>query len=226
MPWSRAARCVSFPSSPWARRLHLGLDSLQIKPGSGVHLLAPFDWGSPPWGLVSPGDWSEMILGAVGLLVVAIVWSSAVRETPELTSDRSRWLMAGGLALVWMALPLSMMASAERADVAYVSTLRLADERTGREIRLYNSHWLPGDSGPVLLTLTSEPLVARGLPVEPPARLSVDARFLDPSTVEVTSYRLHRSVRRDLLNYVGLALVAGAWLAAVGRARGHSSRSS
>lgn len=205
--------------------LHLLLDGSQIKWGNGPILAAPFDWRPLPGFVWAENAWTLVLVGLGGLTVAAL-WRQATATRPELALGPRRLTAAALVGAVWLLLPLGLIPSAERHDVHGIRTLRERGTRAGRAIQFYNSYWrvpdkipgkIPGSgSGPLpearLLTMTSEPLSVRGLPVEPPARVSVKAHFLNEDTVQVDEFHVHRSTRRDIFSYLGLSIVALAWL--------------
>jgi membrane-bound metal-dependent hydrolase YbcI (DUF457 family) len=192
--------------------LHLLLDALQTKWGSGVHLFAPFSWRLWNLGLFWPESVPTYALTGLGL--VYVLWT-ARRPSPRATGfafrSAPRIALAGSLLILYLVLPLALAPAVERSDSHFVQTLRNGEARAGREVEFDRDLYTYHEQRAVLRTFAGERLKVRGSDLQQTARVSVRAVFVDANTVRLYELHLHRVLIRDLASFLGLALVASVW---------------
>jgi hypothetical protein len=120
-------------------------------------------------------------------------------------------VIALGLVWIWAVLPMLLIWGPEGADNHSVATLRATEQRAGREIALDRQLYLKDAEGDRLRIFTREELPVREGLQEQPGTISVRARFLDESAIEILEAHRHWPGVRDLLSLVGLALLAILW---------------
>lgn len=191
--------------------LHLLLDAVEIKWANGVLPFAPLDWR--PWqlGWFWSDSWAAIAWTALALAWVAWHGREAWDESPRVAPSRRRRAIGAVLLLVWLLLPLTMMAGARRGDVHFVRTLEEVAERPGRPVELYKAHAWERPGRDVVETLEREELTIEGLELEGHQRVSIRGRFVDETTIRVDEAHVHAPGWRDLGSYVGLAFVALVW---------------
>jgi hypothetical protein len=199
--------------------LHLVLDGLQRKWGSGVHLLAPFSWNSWSTGWFDIESWPTFVLTAVGFAVgiwiVVRWWSSRV----DLVLSGSRLLIAGLFLALYVGVPIPLRQGPLAADSNSVGTLSDRDNRTGHDVRFDRVPYLAEDSAHYLRTYAGEKLRLREKWLDRSAAVSARGTFVDDSTIVLSALHRHTGQLRDWWNYVGLSIIAGAWLIPIVRRR-------
>ena len=115
--------------------LHLLLDAMQTKWGSGVHLFAPFGWSDLNFRWFWPEQWPTIALTLLGVAVGVAAFFQAPRS-PLFAARPRRALAAGALLLVWLVLPWVLISAVQAADAHFVRTLQQRSERTGRTFEL------------------------------------------------------------------------------------------
>ena len=196
--------------------VHLLLDACQTKWGNGVHLLAPFSWRLWNWELFWPESGSTAALTLFGAGAAAWVLWRIRRGNPP----RIGWRLGPGIPLVaaialglaYAAIPLALRDGPYAADNHSVRTLVERDARPGRAVAFDRAQLVAGDASGVIHSFDGETLRVSGPLPHPPAQISLRGRFRETDHVVVESLHVHRDWPRDAASYVGLAIVALAWL--------------
>jgi hypothetical protein len=175
--------------------LHLLLDATQIKWANGVHLLVPF---------------SCYISTLAGLIFLAFSWRKITKTDLLLTRPTpGRLIMITCLLLCYGGGPLLFFQPAIQADNHFIRTLMNKDERIGKEIELDRARFSVGEKS--IRAFTTETFSLRGSLPETSGGLSVQGIFIDPVTIQASSYHQHSQLR-DKATAVGLLLIAALWL--------------
>ncbi|MEM7644507.1 MAG: hypothetical protein AAF366_18575 [Pseudomonadota bacterium] len=195
--------------------LHLLLDATQTKWGNGVILAAPVDWQVTNFGLYWPEHGVTLALTGLGL--AWFVWA-AVKPGAVIQARlpvRRRIGLAVPLAAIWLIGPVAFWSAAERADAHFTGTLRAVETREARTIA-FDRAGVTRDSGDARLRVwTGETFAVTGMALPDGAEtVSVQGRFATPDTVLITALHVHAKGWRDLMSYLGLALVGAWWLLA------------
>ena len=188
---------------------HLVLDGLQHRWGNGVHLLAPVSWESwnAGWfGLDSPAAFVLTGLGAV-VAVVALLAIWRQRDTPALDLSRRRLAWAGVLLVLYVGLPVPLRHGPLAADTLSVGTLHDRSNRSGRTIALDRTFYRRDGDRQFIHTYGGDVLSVSNRPLDSDAVVSIRATFVNDTTLFVHDFRDHSGSPRDLLTYVGLAVV-------------------
>jgi hypothetical protein len=192
--------------------MHLILDACETKWGNGVHFFAPISWNLSSFGLFWPEDLITSLLSLGGLFYMVYAWKR-LPVIPLLIAWPPLWhcLLSGVLLCVYLLLPLPLMSGPEAADNHYVKTLRVASERTGRDVKIDRPFYQKQPAENSLRIFTGEEFNVQGL--EPPSSgtLSVKGRFVNRNTIEIVEYHAHPPGLRDAASYIGLALVVAVW---------------
>ncbi len=192
---------------------HLFLDALQIKWANGVHFLAPLSWNLSGFGLFWPESWPTYLLTSLGLL--AFVACLVIRKTyrtsvPHAVRSPGRLGFAMLLLLVYLALPLVLLAGPLQQNCHYTGTLREREKRPGRYIEIDRGIFSPQPAGSIRI-FTGERLKLQGrLPAEATI-LSLQGAFTSQDTIQVSRYHVHSRLR-DLASLAGLAATFILWL--------------
>jgi len=184
--------------------LHLLLDSLQIKWGNGVNLLAPFDWQFLHFDL----SWPEhpltvgcTILG--GLYLLFHYRSIVARPLVFAPLTRKRFLTALILTGLYLLGPVAVMPQLERADTYYLHTMRQVDQRGGKSVEFDRVHY--NAETQEFKTFTGEPIALTGAVPQQSGRVSFRGRFLTPTIFFAKEFHLHKDFR-DIASYLGLLM--------------------
>lgn len=195
--------------------LHLLLDACQTKWGNGVHLLAPFSWELWNWGLF----WPESPVTAALTLFGALAAGVALWQLHSGAARRTGWRLgatplavAAALGSAWVAAPWLLREGPYRADNHSVRTLMERDARVGRPVAFDRASLVSEDGRARVHSFDGEALDLRGALPDAPAQVSLRGHFRGPDLVEVDALHVHRGWPRDAASYLGLSLVAVAWL--------------
>ncbi len=201
--------------------LHLLLDALQTKWANGVHLFAPVSWELVNFGLFWPESLVTYLLTAFGLGYVAWVWRDTIVQPPALSAPSLRkGLLVLSLLVVYFALPMALLNGPEAADNHFVQTLREREARTGRFVEFDRNLYLKQPARDVLRTLAGEERRVLGHHLDHSAMVSIQARFIDPQTIEISELHEHARWFRDGATYTGLVLLSTLWVVAFFRRPG------
>jgi hypothetical protein len=192
--------------------MHLLLDSLELKYGNGVHLLAPLDWHLFSLELVLADGKVAM---AINLLVLPLVGWLLWRAEPTAPPDRlpapSRMAVAAALMAAWLGGPALLAGGPYAADAGSIHTLRHPDQRAGRAVAFDRRPVSHEADGTYVVTVTGERIRLTGPDLSAVGQISLKGRFTAPDTVEVMTYDAGVPGLRDLPTYLGLLLVALWW---------------
>jgi hypothetical protein len=188
--------------------MHLLLDSLQIKWGNGVHLLAPFSWQTTQLGLI----WPEHILGygasLLGLVYLAVKLKTIFREGLAFNLP-SRWKTAIIAVLLYALLPLMFMNQLEQSNANYLRTLRDNGERNGKSVELDRSYYSKENA--TVTTFSGESLAVTGALPEQSGAISLKGQFVGEKKLRSMEFYAHNNYR-DHASKLGLLLSLLLWL--------------
>ena len=195
--------------------LHLLLDSLQIKWGTEVHLLAPFSWWSPDFGLYWPEQFPSHLMTALGAGYVAYAFGRRIRmESMDIVWPGVRGSAMAVTALgLYFAAPLMLMDVAEDAGVGNAEIGRQAD-RTGYEMEIDRGPFRH-ENGELRVQLFEGQFVyLDGIDAELPERgkISAKGRFVGHERFLATQFHVNNTVFRELASIVGLSIILCYWL--------------
>lgn len=181
---------------------HLLLDSLQIKWGNGVHLLAPLHWNMFHVDLTWPEHFITQIVSVLGLLFLVVFWKKIVAHGLLLRRKSSLSLPLSLLCFtLYFSLPLLLLAQLEEANTYHIKTMRHIETRTGQYIELDRVHYsADSDSAKYF---SGEIFKITGQQPSNSGRVSFRGHFTSPNTIESDSYHSHRDFR-DLASTIGL----------------------
>jgi len=80
--------------------VHLLLDALEIKPGAGVHLIAPFSWELIMFGLVWPEHVAVALLTIIGLIYAMSFVLMGIRSQIRLSAFSTRSILLSSILLI------------------------------------------------------------------------------------------------------------------------------
>ncbi len=190
--------------------LHLLLDSLQIKWGNGVNIIAPLDWRLFSVDLIWTDTFITRIITVIGLFYPVIVWqkrSAAVRQHYSLVMpQKGKGIIALCCLTGWFLAPPLFFPAMERADTYSLHTLEQVAERPGKAIAFDRVGY---DAEKQEITIfTGEHLkVVGNIPNIPDdsGRVSIRGIFIAPQTVQSVTFHLHGNFR-DGASMAGLLL--------------------
>jgi hypothetical protein len=194
---------------------HLLLDAVEIKPGNGVHLFAPWSWKLFNIGWLWPENFTITVLTMLGMGLSLWLMRSQPQQL-DLVPDRARLrIFLCVLALViYLAAPFAFMWGPYNADNHSVRTLREIDQRVGRTVRLDRQRYFAedGDGGHYLLTYTGEKLRLDGVPLERSGYASVEGVFVAVDMIRVTNIHQNQAVFRNYASIAGLLILSIVWI--------------
>ena len=184
--------------------LHLLLDSLQIKWGNGVNLLAPFDWQLMHFDLSWPEHPLTLAFTVAGGLYMLFHYRHIVsRPLVFAPVTRGRILPGIFLAGVYLLGPFVAMPDLKQVDPCYLQTIRQIDKREGKRVEFdrvrYNSQ-----TGR-FTTFAGEQIELAGAALKESGKISLKGHFLTPTIFLAREFHLHRDFR-DLASYLGLLM--------------------
>lgn len=193
--------------------VHLLMDAVEIKPGNGVHLFAPWSWELFSLGWLWPENLAIMIFSGLGLALG--VW--LIRAQPQrldFISNRvaARALLSGLVLLIYLVGPLAFVRGPHDADNHSVRTLREADQRVGRTVRLDRQAYFINDDSHYLVTYAGEKIRLDGPPLARAGRVSVTGTFVETDMIRVTDLHANQAIFRDYASLAGLLIVLTVWL--------------
>lgn len=197
--------------------LHLGIDAMQTKWGNGVHFLAPFSWDLTNWGLFWPESAVTYGLTAFGLGYILRYWRPSLSETLDLVWTRpARWMGLGVVLVGYLALPFLLLPAPIEADTHYLGTLQASENRVGHAVAFDREQYLETQNGAVIEYYGGR-VAVEPLEVESPATVSLRGVFIEENQIRATAYHVHAGGLRNYASYLGLALIAFIWGAALWR---------
>lgn len=192
--------------------LHLLLDSVEVKWGNGVHLMAPLSWEMLNLGWFWPESLPSLVMTGLGLAFASICWLKKIGPRVHLSAGTPlRRGIAAGLLLGYLACPIALRSLPERADNHFVGTLKERSQRPGRYVEFDRNRFIRGETGDSLRTFAGETLRLEESPKRKTGTASLKARFEDESTLRVVSIHFHPAGLRDAASYLGLALICLVW---------------
>lgn len=193
--------------------LHLLFDALQTKWGNGVHLFAPVSWETWNLGLFWPESVVTLVVTVLGLGIIGWTFWRGVEQPVGLCGNRPVQILGAAVLLsAYLALPLALLRGAEASDTHFLRTLRSGPARAGQEIAVDRANFTRDERGSRLRMYSGEEVAVIGRVPAQSAVVSVRGRFSDSSTLVIDELHVHAGRQRDLGSYIGLALVALAWL--------------
>jgi hypothetical protein len=200
--------------------IHLLLDTIEIKWGNGVILLAPLSWQPLSFGWVWPDSVLIATLSLVGLLVgVWVLVRPAGRPIDIRVKPPARLLAAFFLLLLYTLGPLALTDGPRSANLLSIATLQETEQRVGREIRIDRRPYQRHADGDEVITLADEPLRVVGDLRGTSTNVSLIGEFVDGDAIRIDQLHDFHYPWRDLASYVGLGLFALVWAAALIRER-------
>jgi hypothetical protein len=215
-----SAGLAAFSRAPWRvfailglnSLLHLLLDATEVKWGAGVHLFAPFSWHLLRFDLLLLEGAVIGALTVLGLVFFAYVWWRLPPAPFDLCWPRGYRAVVAALALsTYLLLPPAFFPALQAADSHYVATLLERSERPGRLVEFDRRDYVHRPGGDVLVTWAGEELDVAERVLDGSATVSVRARFIDESTIEILELQVHPPGVRDAASYVGLLLILAYW---------------
>ena len=195
---------------------HLLLDTIEIKWGNGVFLLAPLNWQLLSFGWVWPDGVLITLLSLVGLAVGTwVLIHPGSRAINVQFKPPSRLVAAIVLLLLYMLSPMALTDGPLSANFMSMATLKAKQHRVGSEVRIDREPYQHRAVGDVVITLAGEPLHIVGDRRATSSQVSLIGTFVDSDAIRV--YRLHEfhTPWRDFASYVGLVLVSLVWTTAL-----------
>ncbi len=195
---------------------HLVLDALQTKWGNGVHLFAPVSWDLLNFGLFWPEDMITWVLTAFGIGMALYAWMRLPRDVDDLRRPRGGWLtMTMAMLFLYALVPFCLIGDVAASNSHHVATLQSGDARTGQVVAFDRAKALPRPDAQSqrLLAWTRETFLLTADAPPMSGLVSLQGRFTDPQTIEITALHIHSTGVRGALSYIGLGLVMVWWIA-------------
>ncbi len=181
---------------------HLVLDALEIKWGNGVHLIAPFSWKMMHNGMVWPGHPLVLGLTLIGFLYLLFNRQSCAAFSSQPCIPGRKKITIGLLCLgCYLLAPLFFLEQLEEANTYNIHTLRMKDQRPGKEIEFDRVHYFAEQQ--TLQTFAGERIIVGGSQPALSGRVSFRGHFLTPTSFASAEHHYHRD-RRDLATLLGL----------------------
>ena len=181
---------------------HLILDTLEIKWGNGVHLIAPFSWTMMHNGTLWPEHPLILVFSLIGLLYLLSNWRSCVAHSTQLYPPGGG---KGTLGLLffgcYLLAPLFFLTQLEEANTYNIHTLRMKEQRPGKPMEFDRVHYLAEQQ--TLQTFAGERIVVIGSQPATSGRVSFRGHFLTPTSFASSSHHYHKD-KRDLASLIGL----------------------
>jgi hypothetical protein len=201
--------------------VHLLLDTVEIKWGNGVHLLAPLNWQLLNFGLVWPDSVLIAVLSLPGLVIGIWVLAHPVSTPIRVLLRPNRYLVAVVVLVSLYAFgPLAFLDGPYSTNINSIATLQEKEHRVGKEVRMDREIYQQRDDGDVVITFAHEPLrVVGDIRAEKSSRVSLIGEFVDVDTIRINYLHEYQTPWRDLASYTGLGLFAIVWVVAFVRER-------
>jgi len=184
--------------------LHLLLDSLQIKWGNGIHLLAPLSWDMIHFDLFWPEHLPTQVISLLGIPVILYYWRSIAHSDLAISfASIRRMVGAAVLLLCYLVGPFIFIDQLEDSDSYYLQTMRQYQQRQGKSIEFDRAEY--DQTTQTATYLSGEKFSVQGNLPQHSGRLSIQGYFADSTTIVVKNYHLHKD-HRDLASIVGLFL--------------------
>lgn len=199
--------------------VHLLLDSLEIKWGNGVHLLAPASWKPFSAGWVWPDSVLLIVLSVASLFLVAFWFVRAGKKTVRI---RLNDLRKSGLAVLlfaaYLAMPVALLGGAYSSDINSVATLKDTEQRVGKTLYMDRDAYIKDPDSDVVVTLAGERLRVVGeRRATKSGEITLRAEFVETDAIEIVELYEYRYAWRDLATLLGLFLGLLYWVLALVR---------
>ncbi|MFK7893078.1 MAG: hypothetical protein AB8B63_19855 [Granulosicoccus sp.] len=199
--------------------VHLLLDSLEIKWGNGVHLLAPANWQPFSVGWFWPDSVLLIVLSVVSLCLIVFWFMRAGEKTVRIRLDDLR---KSALALLlfaaYLLMPVGFLGGAYSSDINSVATLKAKEQRIGKTLYMDRDAYVKGEAGDVVVTLAGEPLRVVGEKrAMKSGEITLRAEFVKTDAIEIIELYEYRYAWRDLATLLGLSLGLLYWVLALVR---------
>lgn len=181
---------------------HLLLDSLQIKWGNGVHIIAPVNWKMYHLDLLWPEFIGTLLLTVVGFIYLIYNWKTIIEKSPlRLSPNKAKLAMAGAMLSLYCLGPFCFMNQLEETNTYFIQTMRYTEARPGKTIKLDRAHYF-AETHEVKIYSGERLRVIGKLPQES-GRVSFSGVFKDSKTILSLDYHLHTD-HRDYASLIGL----------------------
>jgi hypothetical protein len=193
--------------------LHLLLDAVEIKPGNGVHLVAPFSGKLTSFGFVWPEHWLIATLTALGMatIVYLIVTGRFGSIGEPLRFSAARAAVSALALLIYFLAPPLFTPALYAVDHRGIRTLLDVENRAGKPLAIDRDPVVTRDGRSVLITHYGEPLTLLGEGIPRSGTVSLRGHFVDAHTLQVTEIHSNAAGFRDLATIAGLAFAGLAW---------------
>ncbi len=182
--------------------LHLLLDSLEIKWGNGIHLIAPLSWTMLQQGLVWPEHPLVLVFTLAGLVYLLGNWRNCLSSGAPFHLPKTIKISTGlGFLACYLLAPTFFLDQMERANTYHIHTLRHKEQRPGKPIQFDRVHYFALQHS--LQTFAGERIIVTGSQPDTSGRVSFRGHFLTPTTFASDSHHLHRD-HRDFDTLIGL----------------------
>ncbi len=194
--------------------LHLLLDAVEIKPGSGVHLFAPWSWQSTSFDLVWPEHPAVTAVTLLGIVVaVALLVLPRFRPPGErLIFAGRRYALALGAVVAYLVLPLHLTDGPWIADYRSIRSLATSEISVRSPVELERDPVTVRDGQPWVQVFGREFRVIADREIPDGAVVSLVGYLSAPTTIRATELHLNDPGPRDLASIAGLLVVAIVWL--------------
>lgn len=193
--------------------LHLCLDSVEKKWGSGVVLFAPVNWNDFSLGLLWPDSNVVLLATLISVAVIAFfMFKYRGLGIPLRLMLRTRLPAAVVVLMVYLVAPLSLTDSVISKDINSIATLQDAENRAGQTLLMDRERFFKDGPNDYIQTFTGERLlVAEGLRAETDAVVSLQATFVDNSRIRIEQLHVFQNHWRDHASYLGLLFIVAYW---------------
>jgi hypothetical protein len=194
--------------------LHLCLDSVEKKWGSGVLFFAPFNWDGFSLGLLWPDSYAVLLATLISVAVIAFcMFKHRGVKVPLRLLPATRLPFAVVVLTVYLVAPLLLTESVIRTDINSIATLQDAENRAGQTLLMDRERYIKGGPNDYIETFAGERLMVIGsLRAETDSVVSLQATFLDNSRVQIEQLHVFHNHWRDHVSYMGLLLIVAYWL--------------
>lgn len=187
---------------------HLLLDSVEIKWGNGVHLLAPFSWQYLSFEIMWTDSRVMLGLTIVGTVVFVRYAMATVQNPVRINLTHIPRLMAVVLLLVvYLLAPLAFLHGPYSSDINSIATLKEVEERIGRNFYMDRGVYIKRAEQDIVLTFANEQLRVIGdVRANSSSTVTIKALFVETDAIEIQELHQVRHHWRDFASLVGLAL--------------------
>ncbi len=193
--------------------VHLLIDAVEIKPGNGVLLLAPFRWEHVSLSLIWPESPIITILSIVGIFVGLAVLV-LMPANSGIGTDRPA-LRVALLALflgLYLLAPGALVRGPFDADFLSMRALAEASDRPGRTVRFDRRPYIKTRDGDYIVAFTGERFRVIGNELPDSGWVSGSGEFVDEHIIEARQLHQSRAGLRDFASYAGLSIILLVWI--------------